>query len=304
MISLQKLHKKFGPQTAVEEVSLKISPGEIVGLLGPNGAGKTTTIRMMAGVLPPTSGSVKIDKLNFVDHEHALKSRIGYLPENNPLYEELTVEEHLRFWGSLKGLSKAALEEAIEFAVVKTGISEVYYRFIGELSKGYRQRVGLAQAILAKPDILLLDEPTEGLDPNQRREIQSLLNELKTGRTLVISSHVLGEISKLASRIVIINKGRVVGDASPQKLTQRTDKRQMVEIELEGKGIKAALMKVKDVEEVEKVSTKIYRLTASGKADIRPLLFKLAEQQKWTMLGMKQVERQLDDVFSELTREI
>lgn len=302
MITLTHVKKRFGTHTAVQDVSLVIKPGEIIGLLGPNGAGKTTTIRMMAGVLPPSGGTIVINNKNFISHEQQLKAKIGYLPENNPLYEDMTVEEHLKFWGELKGLSGKDLKEAIVFAVEKTGISDVFYRFISELSKGYRQRVGLAQAILTKPEILLLDEPTEGLDPNQRREIQDLLNELKQDRTVIVSSHVLGEISKLANRIIIISNGEVVGNDTPQNLTKQHDARQVVEIEVEGKGILSELKKIKEVAEVEKLDSKIFRVVSKNKADIRPVLFKLAVKNDWLLLGMKQIERQLDDVFSELTR--
>jgi len=301
MITLNKVGKNFEQVKAVEEISLTIKPGEIVGLLGPNGAGKTTTLRMMAGVLPPSKGSLTINNHSFLTHGQELKQKIGFLPENNPLYDELTVEEHLQFWAQLKGIPKTKLPEARSFAVDKTGIGEVYYRLIGELSKGYRQRVGLAQAILSQPEILLLDEPTEGLDPNQRRDIQALLMSLKKDRTVIVSSHVLGEISKLATRIVIIAQGKVVGDDTPTNLTKMKSGRQIVEVEIVGNEIGASLKKLPGVEAVTKTATNFYQIEANRKKDIRPELFKLAVQKKWTLLTLRQVERQLEDVFSELT---
>lgn len=301
MITLKKISKKFDRTRAVESISLSIKPGEIVGLLGPNGAGKTTTLRMMAGVLPPTKGSMEIDGKNFFDNEQELKQRIGYLPENNPLYDELTVEEHLFFWAKMKNLPKDELEDAIAFAVDKTGISEVYYRLITELSKGYRQRVGLAQAILSRPEILLLDEPTEGLDPNQRRDIQKLLSELKKSRTVVVSSHVLGEISKLANRVVIISDGRVVGDDTPANLVKAKPGMQTVRVELSGKGVLSGLKKLKSVEEVSHEKGSVYVVQSKQKKDVRPDIFNLAVKNKWTLLEMQSVERRLEDVFSELT---
>lgn len=301
MINLERISKRFDQVKAIEDISLKVNPGEIVGLLGPNGAGKTTTLRIMAGVLPQTTGKVQIDGKNFLDHEVELKKRIGYLPENNPLYDELTVEEHLKFWVNLKNIPKSEKDEAIEFAVTKTGIAEVYYRIIGELSKGYRQRVGLSQAILGQPDILLLDEPTEGLDPNQRRDIQELLVSLKKDRTVIVSSHVLGEIAKLASRVVIIASGTIVGDDTPQNLTHAKAGQQVIEVEIEGIKVKPALEKLKGVIKVESIGTKQYRITGKSKEDLRPRVYQLAVGNKWTLLTLKAVERQLEEVFSELT---
>jgi ABC-2 type transport system ATP-binding protein len=301
MIKLSTVGKYFGQTQAVKSISLNIKPGEIVGLLGPNGAGKTTTLRMIAGVLPPTSGSVSIDGKTYEDNEVELKQRIGYLPENNPLYEDLSVEEHLQFWGKLKGLEGSALAEATDFAVESTGIDDVYYRIIGELSKGYKQRVGLAQAILAQPDILLLDEPTEGLDPNQRRDIQKLLSNLKSKRTVIVSSHVLGEISKLAARVVIVAHGEVVGDDTPENLVKTKPGAQAVLVELKGKGVEGKLKKLKGVDEVETRGANTFLVSARMKEDLRELLFKTAVKEKWTLLTMKLMARQLEDVFAELT---
>ncbi len=300
MIKLSNITKKFGTTPAVQGISFKIKPGEIVGLLGPNGAGKTTTLRMMAGVLPPTKGEIELDGKNFNDHPD-IKTRIGYLPEDNPLYEELTVEEHLHFWAQMKGMDKENAEKAIAYAIEKTGIKEVYYRLIGELSKGYQQRVGLAQAILGKPDILLLDEPTEGLDPNQRRDIQDLLNELKKSRTVIVSSHVLSEISKIANRIIIISQGKVVGDDSPENLIKNSDGVQEVEIEIQGIHQIKEIKGIPGVKEVIKEQKGKYRIRGSADLDLRPQIFKAAVKNKWILLTMKSVERQLEEVFSELT---
>lgn len=303
MISLSNISKQFNGVMAVKKISLNIEPGEIVGLLGPNGAGKTTTLRILAGVLPASGGSVRVDGKTFEEHDGLLKRTIGYMPENNPLYEELTVEEHLQFWGKVKGIAPEKMAEAIEYAVEKTGIGEVYYRLIGELSKGYRQRVGLAQAILGKPQILILDEPTEGLDPNQRREIQALLNELKESRTVIVSSHVLGEVAKIASRVVIIHQGSVVGDDTPQRLVHVGEGKQVVRVEIKGTGVKKELGTLKGVEKVVDDGAGWFTLHAAGKKDIREMVYALAVKRKWTLLTLMQVERQLEDVFSELTQE-
>jgi ABC-2 type transport system ATP-binding protein len=303
MITLRNVQKKYNGLTVVDGVSLTIKPGEIVGLLGPNGAGKTTTIKMLAGVLPPSDGAVRIDKKNFIDHAADLKPRIGYLPENNPLYDDLTVEEHLQFWAAMKALEGEEKEEAIRFAVEKTGIGEVYFRLIGELSKGYRQRVGLAQAILSKPDILLLDEPTEGLDPNQRKDIQRLLSELGKERTVIVSSHVLGEISTLASRIVIIHKGTVVGDDSLDHLLASSSGSQVIRVEIQGKGVKAELNSLPKVKTVTVEDKNTYLVTAEDETDLRKPIYELAVKQSWTLLTLQKLDRKLEDVFSELTEE-
>lgn len=304
MIVLNQITKKFGNIEAVKQINLKIKPGEIIGLLGPNGAGKTTTLRMLAGVLPPSSGTIRINDKKFLDSASTLKSKIGYLPENNPLYEELTVEEHLLFWSQMKGIvSKSKQLEAINFATHSTGIESVYYRFIGDLSKGYRQRVGLAQAILTKPDILILDEPTEGLDPNQRKEIQKLLSDLKQSRTVIVSSHVLGEIAKLASRIIIINNGSVVGDDTPTNLVKQKSNTQEIEVELIGTKIADTLKKIKSVTQVKKLETNRFLITSSQDADIRQAIFDLAVTHKWKLLEIQVKKRQLEDVFAELTQE-
>ena len=303
MITLDNVTKMYGASSVVESVTLAIKPGEIVGLLGPNGAGKTTTIRMIAGVLPPSKGSISVNGLTHIENSMELKSQIGYLPEDNPLYEDLTVEEHLYFWGRMKGLSPAQLPEAIQFALESTDITDVYYRFIGELSKGYRQRVGLAQAIMNKPSILLLDEPTEGLDPNQRRDIQALLAKLRKDRTVIVSSHVLGEISHLADRIIIIHKGMVVGDDSPQNLVSVNKKSIELMTEIKGSGVAKGLKEIPGVSKVVKEGTNHYRITAKKTGDIRETVFSHCVKHKWVLLEMRPLERQLEDVFSELTEQ-
>lgn len=303
MITLENVTKTYGSTPVVESMSLSIKPGEIVGLLGPNGAGKTTTIRMIAGVLPSSTGSISVNGLTHADHSMELKSQIGYLPEDNPLYEDLTVEEHLHFWGRMKGLGVSELPEAIEFALESTDITDVYYRFIGELSKGYRQRVGLAQAIMNKPSILLLDEPTEGLDPNQRRDIQALLAKLRKDRTVIVSSHVLGEISHLADRIIIIHKGLVVGDDSPQNLVSTNKKSIELMTEIKGTGVIKGLQEIPGVIKAVKEGSARYRITAKRTPDIREAIFKQSIKQKWILMEMRPLERQLEDVFSELTEQ-
>lgn len=301
MITLTHISKRYNQQFVVNDLNIKIKKGEIVGLLGPNGAGKTTTLRIIAGVLPPTKGSVKIDEYD-LESDSSLKERIGFLPENNPLYDEMTVEEYLSFWADMKQIPKNEKSDAIDFVVDHCGISEVYYRPIIELSKGYRQRVGFSQAILTKPDILILDEPTEGLDPNQRQDIATLIRQLGKERTVIISSHVLGELSKIASRMIIIHKGAIVADDTPDNL-KKIGSSQVIEMEAKGNGV---LSKLKKVSGVAKVSEQrknyfVLELDKDKKEDIREELYNLSVKNKWILLTLLAKERAIEDVFSELT---
>ena len=272
-----------------------------MGLLGPNGAGKTTTLRMIAGVLPQSSGSVSIDGKTFLENEQELKSRIGYLPEGNPLYDELTVEEYLLFWAKIKGIPKDSVRESLEFIVKNTGLAEVFYRPIGELSKGFRQRVGLSQAILTRPQILIFDEPTEGLDPNQRHDIAELITALGKKRTVVISSHVLSEIAKICNRLVIIHKGILVADDTPENLRRGKGKAQIVEAEIKGEGVVTGLKTIEGVSSAAKTDEHWYKVEATKGDDVREKIFKKAVAKKWVILTMTQKVRELEDVFSQLT---
>src|SRR3972149_1613019 len=300
MITLTKLSKRFDRQFVVSDVNLKINQGEIIGLLGPNGAGKTTTLRMIAGVLPPSKGTVVIDETN-IETDGIVKKRIGFLPENNPLYEELTVEEYLSLWSDMKEIPKSERQEAIDFVVDRCGISGVYYRPISELSKGYRQRVGLSQAILTKPDILILDEPTEGLDPNQRQDIAALIRDLGKERTVIISSHVLSELAKIVNRMVIIHKGAIVADETPDNLRRLGSSSQTVEIEVKGNHVLSTLKKVDGVIDVHEIKKDYFVVEIEKKLDIREKLYKLAVKNKWTLLTLVAKERAIEDVFSQLT---
>lgn len=300
MITLTNLAKRFDRQFVVNDVNLKIKQGEIVGLLGPNGAGKTTTLRMIAGVLPPSKGTVVIDDKN-IETDGIVKKRIGFLPENNPLYDELTVEEYLSFWSDMKEVPKGERKESIDFVVDRCGITEVYYRPISELSKGYRQRVGLSQAILTKPDILILDEPTEGLDPNQRQDIAALIRDLGKERTVVISSHVLSELAKIVNRMVIIHKGVIVADETPDNLRRLGSSSQIVEIEVKGNHVLSTLKTVDGVIDVHEAKKDYYVVEVEKKLDIREGLYKLAVKNKWTLLTLVAKERAIEDVFSQLT---
>ncbi|EKD62685.1 MAG: ABC transporter [uncultured bacterium] len=300
MITLSKLSKRFDRQLVVNDVNIKINEGEIVGLLGPNGAGKTTTLRMIAGVLPPSKGKVEIDGTD-ITLDGSIKKRIGFLPENNPLYDEMTVEEYLAFWADMKGIAKSDQQDAIDFVVDRCGISEVYYRPISELSKGYRQRVGFSQAILTKPDILIFDEPTEGLDPNQRQDIANLIRDLGKKRTVIISSHVLAELAKIASRMIIIHKGAVVADETPENLRKLGSSSQIVELEVKGTGVLSTLKKIDGVVDVSETRKNYFVVEVNKKQDIREDLYDLSVKNKWKLLTLVARERAIEDVFGQLT---
>lgn len=307
MIKLSQVSKKFDTQEVINKISLEIKEGEIIGLLGPNGAGKTTTIRMIAGVLPPTKGKVFINNKNIfpTDLEFVEKPDIGYLPENNPIYDDITVEEYLVLWADLKKIPELERQEKIKKAVCSCGLEEVYYRPISELSKGFRQRAGLAQAILSEPEILLLDEPTEGLDPNQRRDIHNLIKGLGKKRTVIISSHVLPEITKMCNRVVIINKGKIVADSPTNKLEKISNGKQIYEIITKGKSIEKDLSSLKidfNLNSEKKGEETAWTLETKIKKDLRHDIFKLAIKNKWQLLELARHQENLEDIFADLTK--
>lgn len=302
MLTLSHVSKAFAQTTVVDDISLKVKEGEIIGLLGPNGAGKTTTLRMITGVLPPTHGTITLDSLHMNTNYQKIKKRIGYLPENNPLYDEMTVEEHLLFWAKLKEIPSDSVAAAIDFVVENTGIKEVFYRPIAELSKGYRQRVGLSQAILGKPDILILDEPTEGLDPNQRQDIAALIRSLGKKRTVIVSSHVLSEIAKLCTRIVIIHQGNIVADDTPDRLTKHKGNVEHVEAEIKGDKVITNLQTLSGVSNVRKLHADYFLIEGKADGKLREMIFRTAVRQKWTLLTLVQKQENLEDIFAQLTK--
>ncbi|MCL5004322.1 MAG: ABC transporter ATP-binding protein [Patescibacteria group bacterium] len=304
MIKLEGLTKKFLGKTAVNNLNVEINDGEVVGLLGPNGAGKTTTIRMMAGTLPPTSGSVKIFGQNISEDEE-VKNQIGYLPENNPLYENQTVEEHLNFWAEIKKIPSASRREIIIKLIASLGLKEVYFQPIGQLSKGYKQRVGLSQSLLGDPKILLLDEPTEGLDPNQRREIHHLITGFGRERTVIICSHVLSEITKMCSRVIIINRGEIAADGSVGELAGKFSNLTTITLIAKGFAVKDSLLNLAGVrnvrQEKDAAGNEHFLIEAEGSNDLRPLIFELAKKDGWQLLELKTEQKSLEDVFAWVT---
>src|SRR6266513_4862633 len=240
MIRVQEITKKYARNLAVDHISFEVQKGEIVGFLGPNGAGKTTTMRMLTCFLPPTSGTATVAGFDVLEQPLEVKKRIGYLPEMPPLYPEMGTAEYLSFVGKLKGLSGAELSKRIDYVCERCAIADVKKKLLGRLSKGYRQRVGLAQAIIHNPDVLILDEPTAGLDPKQINETRDLIKGLAGDHTIILSTHILPEVAQTCQRVVIINRGRVVAVDTPHNLTARLRGAETLYVQIETNGLDAA----------------------------------------------------------------
>ena len=306
LLTLNAVSKSFGPVTAVNEASFSVDRGQVVGFLGPNGAGKSTTMRMITQLFEPDAGDIQFDgePLNEVARE--AKRRIGYLPENNPLYGDMLTAEYLDFIADLREISGPARRSAIDDAVSATGIAGVYYRQIGELSKGYKQRVGLAQAILHEPDLLILDEPTEGLDPNQRVEIRHMIGDLGKDHTVILSTHVLPEVQHTCTRLLIIHEGKITADGPVDELVAQASGVVRIAVEVAGTGVAEAIRGVTGVRQVEavpdaKTGRLLMTVTAESASDVRPAIFDLAKAQDWTLYELHQEAGSLEDLFRELT---
>jgi len=305
LLTLTGVSKSFGGVTAVADISFTVDRGQVVGFLGPNGAGKSTTMRMITQYLEPDRGEIRLDGIPLAEAGRDAKRRIGYLPENNPLYSDMLVAEYLRFVARLRELEGPERDQAIDAAVHSTAIEEVFYRPIGELSKGYRQRVGLAQAILHQPDILILDEPTEGLDPNQRVEIRRLIGDVGKDRTVILCTHVLPEVQHTCSRLLIIHQGRIAAEGGVRDLIARAEGAVQISVEAQGAGVTeqlGALPGVRSVDQVLRGEGRVaVTLTADGSRDLRPHVFELAKSQGWTLYELHQQAGSLEALFRQLT---
>jgi gliding motility-associated transport system ATP-binding protein len=304
MIAVQGVTKRFGEIVAVDDVSFEVHSGEVVGFLGPNGAGKTTTMRMLTGTLQPDLGQVLFDGSPIGEDLTASKERVGYLPESNPLYEEMLVAEYLEFAARMRSLESSAARSAIRAAVEQTGLESVFFRPVGELSKGYRQRVGLAAAILHQPEILVLDEPTEGLDPNQRVDIRALISELGKERTVLLSTHVMREVEATCDRILVITEGSLVADGTVDDLIAGRQGISHYTVEVEGEGVTGTLAKLPGVD--SHTSSEIdgrtrVRLAVSGDKELRPEIFRLATEHDWVLWELHRERASLEQLFRELT---
>ena len=306
MIKVENLTKKYGELAALDGVSFEMREGEVVGALGPNGAGKTTLLRILVTFLEPTAGKVAIDGLDINNplHQERIKSKIGYLPEHAPLYEDMTVTEYLRFVGKMQGINKNNLEEAIFSVVEKCGLKGKENQEIATLSKGYRQRLGIAQALIHNPKIVILDEPTTGLDPNQRIEIRNLIKEIGKTKTVILSSHVLSEIQSTCSRVLIINKGKIVADGTPESLEADSRNKVTINVEVEqiGQNLISRLREFEGIDSVEVNSNRII-ITAGLNNDFRKEIAKIVVEEGSGLLELTRKKVDLEDVFIELTKE-
>ncbi|HEX4575695.1 MAG TPA: ATP-binding cassette domain-containing protein [Gemmatimonadales bacterium] len=306
-LTLEGVSKRFDGVTAVDHVSFAVDRGQVVGFLGPNGAGKSTTMRMITQYYEPDTGAITLDGVPLAEAGREAKRRIGYLAENNPLYGEMLVRDYLAFVADLRQLAGRTRQQAIDAAVTGTGIESVYYRPIGELSKGFRQRVGLAQAILHRPDLLVLDEPTEGLDPNQRVEIRRLIGTLGQDRTVILSTHVLPEVQHTCSRLLIISRGKIVADGPVERLIRQAEGGVEIAVEAAGDGVADALAGLPGVRQVvpERGGADgrvAVTLTADRTTDLRPEIFALAKARGWTLFELHQQPGSLEDLFHQLTQ--
>ena len=309
MISIKNLSRSFGAIKAVDDISFNIQDKEILGFLGPNGAGKTTTLRMLVGYLQPSSGSIELDGKSIFADAIASSRQIGYLPEQNPLYEDMTVAEALAYLADLRGLKKTYFQERRDFVVQNCGLAEVLHQRIGTLSKGYRQRAGFAQAILHDPRILILDEPTSGLDPNQIMEIRDLIRSLGKEKMVILSSHIMQEVQALCDRVIIINKGKIIVDDQKENLGNYLDKSAMLYLEVEGEGIDFTDFVLSHPEleiSSETLDAKHSRLSLSipAESELRQELARFVNEKGWLVLEMRTEKQSLEQIFHELTGDV
>ena len=302
-ISVQGLTKTYGPERAVDAITFDVRPGEVVGFLGPNGAGKTTTLKVITGYLNPTEGTVLVDGLDVREDTLSIRRRIGYLPESTPLYREMVTYDYLEFVAAMRGIPKDRRGARIKEMTNACGLHEVLGKKIDALSKGYRQRVGLAQAMIHNPPILILDEPTSGLDPNQIVEIRELIRKIGREKTVVLSTHILPEVQASCDRVLIIHRGKIVADGTPQLLQESFVGGHRVHYGVRGSAdAVGAVLAENDIKIVEQRSVDgEARFLLNAKRDIRDDLFRLAVQQDWALTDLHREEGNLEDVFRQLT---
>ena len=307
MIEVENLTKRYGRTTAVDGVSFRVQKGEILGFLGPNGAGKTTTMRILTCYLPPTEGTARVAGYDVFEAPLEVKKRVGYIPETPPLYPDMDVDSFLDFCAKIKGLPAASRKGKIDEAVGKTKIGDVRGKLIGRLSKGYRQRVGLAQAILANPDVLILDEPTAGLDPKQIIETRELIKSLGGDHTIVLSTHILPEVSMTCGRVVIINKGKVVAEDTPQNLTRRLRGAGALRVDVRGdagaaaEAVRAVAGVVSVRPRTESSEATTLEVEAEAGRDVRAEIARAVVGRGLDLLALQQVGMSLEEIFLHLT---
>jgi ABC-2 type transport system ATP-binding protein len=300
-IVVQGVTKLYGSQKALNNVSFEVKTGEIVGFLGPNGAGKSTMMKIIAGFIPASSGSVYVNGISVDSDNNDVKKQIGYLPENNPLYPEMYIREYLGFVASIYK-SLIPLKKQIDKIIELTGLSSEQNKKIGSLSKGFRQRVGLAQALIHNPAVLILDEATTGLDPNQIVEIRNLIKEAGKEKTVILSTHIMQEVEAICERVIIIDKGTIVADEEKSKIYSIIKRpKQLIEVEFDKETTESSLSGIPNVSSVKNIRSNLWAIEAEGDKDVRPSIFNFAVKNDLTVLSLQKQESNLEEVFRHLT---
>lgn len=300
-VTVTNLTKTYGSQHAVDNISFEVQSGEIVGFLGPNGAGKSTTMKIATGYLPPSQGTIQVCGHDVRSHSMKVRKQLGYLPEHNPLYLDMYVKEYLSFIGRLHHLGGKKLRNRVQEMIEICGLVREQRKKIASLSKGYRQRVGLAQALIHDPPVLILDEPTTGLDPNQIVEIRNLIQRVGQQKTVIFSTHIMQEVQAICDRAIIIHLGKIVADNPIEELKQRQSQEQITLVEFASPVDLAQLEAIPGVLEIENITAQKYRISSNNEEDIRAAISKLALESQWTLLGLQQEENSLEKVFRKLT---
>lgn len=301
-IEVKGLLKTFGTQHAVDHISFSVAKGDILGFLGPNGAGKSTTMKVATGYIPATAGSVEVCGIDVSEQPLAVKQKIGYLPEQNPLYLDMYVHEYLGFIGSVHGLKGAKLKDRVQEMVQLTGLTREQNKKLGMLSKGYRQRVGLAQALIHNPEVVILDEPTSGLDPNQIIEIRELIKSVSKEKTMILSTHIMQEVKAVCNRAVIINLGKIVADSPIAELGGKSKGKQLV-VEFADDVVSAGFFEsIPMIIQVQKRAPGLWVVSSDHPTDARAAIFAKAAQEKLNLIGLREEESSLEKIFQQLTK--
>ena len=307
-IVVENLTKRYGVQKAVDNISFKVKTGEVLGFLGPNGAGKTTTMRSITTFLQADEGEIYVGNYSVNKEPEKIRKSIGYLPEENPLYEEMPVLDYLRFVANVHQIPKNQVDDKIINVINTCGLEKEKHKKIGELSKGYKQRVGLAQALIHGPEVLILDEPTVGLDPNQIKEIRELIKHIGKEKTVILSSHILAEVEATCDRILIINKGKIVADGSTEELRKQAQGKELVKVAIEEGKLNTIYEGLKAIPGVSMVDildkeNQVFEVQGDPEAQIAKAVFKLCVKNKWIITQLTPIETKLEDIFMELTTE-
>ncbi len=298
-VLVDHISKVYGEQKAVNDISFEVQPGEILGFLGPNGAGKSTTMKILSCFIPQTSGSATVCGFDVKDQSMDVRRNIGYLPEHNPLYTDMYVKEYLEFAAQMSGMKNAG--KRIEEMIGITGLTVERKKKIGQLSKGYRQRVGLAQAMLHDPKVLIMDEPTSGLDPNQLAEVRNLIRQIGKEKTVILSTHIMQEVTAICNRAVIIHKGKIVANDTVEALRSKQKGVTLIQIELKESIDKRVFEKLKDILSIKSNGENKWLIEYGGNDDMREKLFRFAVEQQLTLLNLTIEKQSLEDVFQQLT---